>query len=256
MARVVNDRANLRAGRTKRSVDHPAPSLSLLVFQGLREYLSLVHLAQTYAVVLVLTGLLAAPVALVSLHAFLLLPFVLFIVGTLQPLLFADAGGVRSLAFAALGWGYVSWFLAHLMLLDTYVPGGQGILLALGLGVALSDVGAFAIGKTVGRHKVSPRLSPTKTLEGVLGNFVGAYLGIGIMAFALPSGLRATLLWILPPLIAIGSLWCDLLESSMKREFAVNDAGAWLPGFGGLLNRIDSLIMVGPPAFYLLKIFE
>jgi len=87
-------------------------------------------------------------------------------------------------------------------------------------------------------------------------DFVGAYLGVGIMAFALPSGLRVTLLLILPPLIAMGSLCGDLLESSMKREFAVKDAGAWLPGFGGLLDRIDSLIMVGPPAFYLLKILE
>ena len=58
----------------------------------------------------------------------------------------------------------------------------------------------------------------------------------------------------LPPVIALGALWGDLLESSIKREFKTKDAGAWLPGFGGLLDRIDSLIMVAPLTFYLLRL--
>jgi phosphatidate cytidylyltransferase len=66
--------------------------------------------------------------------------------------------------------------------------------------------------------------------------------------------LRPALLVLLPPVIALGAVWGDLLESSIKREFGVKDAGSWLPGFGGLLDRIDSLIVVGPLVFYVLHL--
>src|SRR4051794_25762669 len=129
--------------------------LTALVFQGLREYAALGGLPGSYRGVLLALGLLALPVALLSLDTFHLLPALLLVAGTLQPLLLRrEEGGVRHLAFAALGWGYVAWFLAHLMLLYRYTDGGPGILLALGLGTALSDVGAFVVGKRFGRHKL------------------------------------------------------------------------------------------------------
>jgi phosphatidate cytidylyltransferase len=59
---------------------------------------------------------------------------------------------------------------------------------------------------------------------------------------------------VLPVVVALGSIWGDLLESVIKREFEVKDAGAWLPGFGGLLDRIDSLIIVVPLVFYVLMV--
>ena len=234
--------------------------VSFLVFQGLREYAKLVKLPGAYEKVLLVAGLVTAPVAALSMEAFYVLPPLLLIGGTLQPLLFQrQADNVRHLAFAALGWGYLAWLLSHLVLIHSYVEGGPGILLALGLGTALSDVGAFTIGKLFGRHKLAPGLSPNKTWEGVLGNVVGAYIGVGLMAFALPgpdSLLRTLLLVGLPLVIAAGSLWGDLLESSIKREFEAKDAGAWLPGFGGLLDRIDSLIIVVPLALYALLLVE
>jgi phosphatidate cytidylyltransferase len=57
----------------------------------------------------------------------------------------------------------------------------------------------------------------------------------------------------LPPLVAIGAVWGDLFESALKREFGTKDAGTWLPGFGGLLDRIDSLILVLPLGYYGLR---
>jgi phosphatidate cytidylyltransferase len=228
--------------------------LMLLTFQGLREYAALVGLPASYRTILVTVGLLPVPVALIGLDAFHLLPPLLLIAATLEPLLLPDRENkVRHLAFAALGWGYVAWFLAHLILIDRYVDGGQGILLALGLATAVSDVGAFTVGKLFGRHKLAPTISPNKTWEGFGGNVIGAYLGTALMSFALPGDLRWLLVAVLPPVVAIGAVWGDLLESSIKREFEVKDAGAWLPGFGGLLDRVDSLIIVGPLVFYLLR---
>ncbi len=256
-----------------------------LVSQGLREYSALVGLPRPYRRVLLALGLAAPLTAFASPDALGALPPVLLMLATLQPLLLrprgeaaragaagvsgpvaiaADApparetaptsGGVRHLAFAALGWGYVAWFLSHLVLLHRHVAGGPGVLLALGLAVCLSDVGAFAAGKRWGRRKLAPSLSPNKTWAGAGGNVVGAYAGVALMGWALPGQLRWQLLALLPPVVAVGALWGDLLESAIKREFGAKDAGAWLPGFGGLLDRIDSLIVVAPLAYYLLRL--
>lgn len=228
--------------------------ISVIVFQGLREYATLVGLPRVYRRVLLGMGLLAAPVALHSPLAFYALPALLLVVATVQPLLFQDIReGMRNLAFAVFGWGYLAWFLGHFMLLHLYVSGGPDLLLALGLAVALSDVGAFVTGKGLGRHKLAPRLSPNKTWEGVGGNLLGASVGIGLMSFALPGSLAPAMTFALIAVVALGAVWGDLLESALKREFQAKDAGTWLPGFGGLLDRVDSLIIVLPLEYYLMK---
>lgn len=225
--------------------------LILLVLQGLREYSRMVGLPASYSRVLLVAGLLPVPTAMISREAFYMLPSLLLLAGMLQPVLFSAQGErTRHLAFAVLGWGYIAWFLAHLMLILVYVEGGQGILLAIALATALSDVGAFTAGKLFGAHKLAPRLSPNKTWEGAAGNFVGAFAGVAIMAFALPVGTGLLLTAALPVVVGAGAIWGDLLESSIKREFGAKDAGAWLPGFGGLLDRVDSLIVVVPLVFY------
>ena len=120
--------------------------------------------------------------------AFHLLVPLLLIIATLQPLFLSREGGsVRHLAFAVLGWGYLPFFLSHFVLVYRYIPGGVGILLAIGLGTALSDVGAFVMGKRFGRRKLAPRISPNKTWEGVGGNLVGAYMGVLCMTYAVPA---------------------------------------------------------------------
>jgi len=229
--------------------------VSFLVFQGLREYSGLVRLPGGYTVVLLVAGLAVGPAALTSLDAFHLLVPLLFIVATLQPLVMQREGGsVRHLAFAVLGWGYIAYFLGHILLIYHYLEGGVGVLLAIGMGTALSDVGAFVIGKRFGRRKLAPTISPNKTVAGVGGNLLGAYIGIAAMSYALPGRLRLLLVLTLPPIIALGAIWGDLLESSIKREFKTKDAGDWLPGFGGLLDRVDSLILVTPLTYYFLRL--
>jgi phosphatidate cytidylyltransferase len=230
--------------------------LSLLVLQAVREYAQLVGMPRLYSAVLVVAALGMGPLAVWEPTAFFgVLPLVL-IAATLQPLLTQDVhGGVRWLALAALGFAYLPLLLGHMLLIDAWLPGGRGLLLALGLGIALSDVGAFTVGKLFGRHRLSPVISPNKTWEGALGNVVGAYLGVNLMRFALPPGLPLGVDLVLPLVVAVGCVWGDLIESLLKREFGTKDAGAWLPGFGGLLDRIDSLIVVAPLSYYLVRVF-
>jgi phosphatidate cytidylyltransferase len=225
-----------------------------LTFQGLTEYSRLVGLSPAYRRILVAMGLAVPPIASISLDGFYLMAPLLLIIATLQPLVLGnEPGGVRQLAFASFGWGYLAWFMGHMLLIRQHVAGGAGLLLVLGLAVALSDVGAFTFGKAFGQHKLSPRLSPNKTVEGVAGNFLGAYVGVAVMHYALPESLKIIAFAGLPILIGIGSLWGDLVESAFKREFGVKDAGTWLPGFGGLLDRIDSLLIVLPLSYYLFR---
>ncbi|MBI4202758.1 MAG: phosphatidate cytidylyltransferase [Chloroflexi bacterium] len=225
---------------------------SLVVFQGLREYGSLAGLPKLYRWMLLGSGLLAAPAALHSPLAFYLLPALLLLAATLQPVLAPDPqAGVRHLAYAVFGWGYLPWLLGHFLLIRVYVEGGDGLLLALGLAVALSDVGAFTVGKALGHHKLSPRLSPNKTWEGLGGNIIGAAAGVGLMSFALPVGWGWWAAALLAGVIALGAAWGDLLESALKRGSQVKDAGDWLPGFGGLLDRVDSFIIATPLVYYL-----
>lgn len=119
---------------------------------------------------------------------------------------------------------------------------GGGVLLGLGLAVAMSDIGAFVVGNSFGGRRLAPVLSPNKTRAGTVGNFVGAAAGSGLAlaigAFPLLYALA------MPVLVAVGAVWGDLLESLLKREAGVKDAGTWLPGFGGILDRIDSLLVV------------
>ncbi|MFE6132094.1 phosphatidate cytidylyltransferase [Streptomyces sp. NPDC056437] len=108
---------------------------------------------------------------------------------------------------------------------------------AVGLAVALGDVGAWCGGTALGRRgplaaPLSP-LSPNKTWAGVLGAGVATTLAL------LAVGAFSALLW---AAVLTGCVLGDLLESMVKREAGVKDAGSWLPGFGGLLDRIDSLL--------------
>jgi phosphatidate cytidylyltransferase len=144
------------------------------------------------------------------------------------------------------------------MVLMSRLEGGSVLLVLVGLSTALSDVGAFAAGRLFGshgRHPLAPRISPNKTWEGVGGNLAGAAVGVALTLLAL-RGVWPEATWtllqvaILPITVAVGAVWGDLFESAVKREFGAKDAGAWLPGFGGLLDRVDSLLIVMPLVYF------
>ena len=91
------------------------------------------------------------------------------------------------------------------------------------------------------------------TVRDLVAPLLGALLGTGLLAFALPQPVAGWLLVALPAVVALGCVWGDLIESLLKREFDTKDAGTWLPGFGGLLDRLDSLILVLPLSYYFLR---
>jgi phosphatidate cytidylyltransferase len=229
--------------------------VEVLAAVAMIEYARMTGLPARYRNALLVAGLASAPVAAWSMTVWRGMPPVLLLAATLPPLLAQDVrNGVRHLAYTALGFAYIPWLLTYFVLVRDHVAGGPGILIALGVAVALSDVAAFAAGKMFGRRPLAPRLSPNKTWEGVAGNLVGAVLGVVIMSFALPAGMHAGVRVALPIVVAFGAVWGDLLESLIKRQFGVKDAGTCLPGFGGLLDRIDSMLVVLPLTYTLLVV--
>lgn len=142
-----------------------------------------------------------------------------------------------------LGLGLAFWIL---------VVGQVGGLVAAGLVmvVKVGDIGAYATGMSIGRHKLIPWLSPGKTIEGGLGAlFWGGLAGV---VLALSSGIAGPVAGAAGGvLLAASGAIGDLLESLLKREAGVKDSGTMLPGMGGMLDVLDSPLLAGPVAWLL-----
>jgi phosphatidate cytidylyltransferase len=104
-----------------------------------------------------------------------------------------------------------------------------------------TDIGAYFAGRSFGRRKLAPSISPNKTVEGLIGGMVAATAFGGAWALATHLGL---VLLALAPVFAVAAQGGDLFESGMKRRAGVKDSGAWLPGHGGVLDRLDGLAPV------------
>jgi len=120
------------------------------------------------------------------------------------------------------------------------------ILVVLGI-VWSADVGAYFTGKSFGKHKLMPKVSPNKTIEGLAGGVVASI--IFVLAFCHFTGVDFAV-WpiyaVMTAFIALFSAVGDLLESMFKREAGLKDSGRCLPGHGGILDRIDSLTAAAP----------
>ncbi len=173
-----------------------------------------------------------------------------------------------------LGAVYVGWLFSYLTLLHGMQPGmirfsgenipllippiahttpGEWLVIFVSACTWMSDTGALFVGKAFGRHKLAPNVSPGKTWEGSIGGVLtslvtGAALGHWLhlpMVHAL--GLAA--------LCAIAGQVGDLCESALKRDLGVKDFGTVLPGHGGILDRIDSMLFSAPLAYYYVLFF-
>jgi len=161
---------------------------------------------------------------------------------------------------------YIAFPLTLLPLL-LHAEDGTALLLFLFLCVWSGDIAALYIGKRFGRHKFSPRLSPNKTWEGAAASLVAscgfgmALIGVG--EYLTRSGSSFTRLhtsepwWqslILAILLNVAAQFGDLLESALKRGAGVKDSGTILPGHGGVLDRIDALLLAAPILWFALTL--
>jgi phosphatidate cytidylyltransferase len=153
-------------------------------------------------------------------------------------------GQLQVISLAIVGFIYIGWMFGHLGVLANSNH-AYGYLLYLIFAVELSDVAAFTFGKLFGRHKLCCQVSPGKTWEGALGA-LGVSLALPwILGFSFPH-FGTTQRLLTGVIVGVGGQLGDLSISVIKRDLGLKDMGATIPGHGGILDRIDSLIFVAP----------
>jgi phosphatidate cytidylyltransferase len=235
--------------------------IAVTSFLALKEYLTLIPTRRADRAVL-LVAYLAIPlqfywvaigwygmfIIFVPVYMLLLLPVPMLLIG--------ETGGFLK-AVGTLHWGLMTcvFSLAHAAYLLVLPPlpqapaGGPGLLLFLLLLTESNDVAQYVWGKTLGRRKIIPKVSPNKTLEGLLGGVATTVaLAMGLAPLLTPFDLpRAALAGFG---IGIAGFIGDVAISAVKRDLGVKDTGALLPGHGGMLDRLDSLTYTAPLFFH------
>ena len=168
--------------------------------------------------------------------------------------------GLSDLGLTLLGAYYVGVLLPFFVWLWA-TPSGPGWVIGLLAAVMAGDSSGYFVGHAIGRHKLTPRISPGKTIEGSLGIVAGSMIGVAlakavllpIMALSLGSVSWSEALGVAVAIGIIGQIG-DLCESMMKRTFATKESGRIFPGHGGVLDRIDSLVFPVALLYYYLTL--
>ena len=162
-------------------------------------------------------------------------------------------GQLRNVALAVLGFVYIGWMFSHVGFLANS-PHAYGYLLFLILAVEGTDVAAFTSGKLFGRRKLREAISPNKTWGGALGALAFAMVLPWLLWFSFPHFGRLQLV-LAGLIVGIGGQLGDLTLSMIKRDMGIKDMGSLIPGHGGLLDRVDSLIFAAPLFFHMVRWF-
>ncbi len=155
----------------------------------------------------------------------------------------------EGVALTLLGVCYVNWLLGHAILLRALPQGADWIFLLVWV-TWVGESAAYFVGSTLGRHRLAPRISPRKTIEGAVAQLAVSPLAslVGRWWFFPECGLRDAL--VVGLLLGVVGQLGDLAESWIKRSARTKDTGSLIPGHGGLLDRLDSLLFNTPALFY------
>lgn len=179
------------------------------------------------------------------LFVFLLLFLFLLFMGTSENLLLSTS----SIGFMFLGMFYIGFLLSHVSLIRQLANGTRWVLFLVGT-VWAGDIFAFLCGSLFGRHKLYPKISPNKTCEGLAGAILGsALVALVFTSLFIPRlGKGSSLL--LGVSMGILGQFGDFTESMLKRSAQVKDSGSFIPGHGGMLDRLDSFLFSAPFLYY------
>jgi phosphatidate cytidylyltransferase len=151
-----------------------------------------------------------------------------------------------SSAIAVLATTYVGMLGGSLIRLHNDFLEGYKLVFFLLLVVWLGDTGAYYVGKQFGKHKLSPRISPKKTIEGLIGGISASIIAAVVIHFTFFPKFPLLHAVIAGVLLSMAGVIGDLAESMWKRSAAVKDSGTLIPGHGGFLDRFDSILFTAP----------
>ncbi len=187
----------------------------------------------------------------IPVYAFLFLPIRMVLIGDTRGFLQAASNMHWGLMTTVFAFSHVAFllFLPH-----EDVRGGSLLIIFLVVLTEFNDIAQYLWGKSLGRMKITPTVSPNKTLVGLVGGvatttFLAAVIGPFLTPMSISSSLLAGLL------IGLSGFCGDVVMSAVKRDLGVKDSGKLLPGHGGLLDRLDSLIYTAPLFFHFIYYF-
>ncbi len=230
-------------------------AFALLSLIALRELFSILHLRESDRSTMLLCylaipvqyfftwhGYIVASLAFIPVFMFVVLPFRLVMVGQ-------TAGIIQSMAIIPTALMIAVFGLSHLGLLLS-IPGGRGLLFFLVFITEMNDVFQFAWGKLLGKHKILPKVSPNKTWEGFIGGILTTTaLGVGLKFLTPCTTLQIVFISFIT---ANAGFIGDVIISSIKRDLQLKDTSTAIPGHGGVLDRIDSLVVAAPVFFHII----
>lgn len=160
----------------------------------------------------------------------------------------------REVAFAMLAFLYIPFLLIHLVQLRQTTFGIQWLLVIM-LIVMTNDSAAYYSGSAFGKHRLYPLVSPKKSIEGAVGGLFGSLSGTLLAKFTFFPQLTLTDAAATALIVGMVGQAGDLFESLLKRSFGVKDSGTIIPGHGGVLDRIDSILFAAPITYYYVLFF-
>lgn len=149
---------------------------------------------------------------------------------------------------------WVPFLASYAVLLITRPDGAWAAVAVLG-GAIFTDIGGYAFGSRFGRHKIAPTISPAKSWEGLIGGLVTA-AAIGALVLPLAGGFDVSSAVVIPVVAGLAGFFGDLTESMLKRDLGVKDLGALIPGHGGILDRVDGILLAMPVGYYALELMK
>ncbi len=232
----------------------------ILVAISLREYFQMLALSQcpTYPRISYLLAFLLVFSAYLNAISLLPLMATLTIIALTINALSTDQSPYQrflALLHSFFGIFFIGWSLSHLVLLRG-LPDGKLYILFLCAIVWVGDSIAMYVGKMIGRHKMSMSISPGKTWEGATGGLIGGLVAAVASRNYLVPQLTLGQCLLLALLLSTTAQISDLCESMIKRYTGVKDSGELIPGHGGLLDRIDSLLFAAPTFVYTLRLLN
>ena len=165
-------------------------------------------------------------------------------------------GVVRTVANTMLIGLWVGFLASYAVLLVHREHAGDVSTLAVIGSAVLADIGAYAAGSLAGRHPIAPRVSPKKTWEGLAGGLVTAAILAALVLPRMGDLFSVTAAVAIAVACGLAGFLGDLVESMFKRDLGIKDLGALIPGHGGVLDRVDGILLALPVGFYALRLLD
>lgn len=244
---------------------------SLFALMGVWEYSRLVQNNRTRPIRSIVDGLAASYIFTITLFSgisgidrILYVPYVAYLLYIFIRNLYTEGeNGMTDLAKTILGQVYVAGglsmanFIAFSSDSMTFADFNSPLLLSVFILIWVNDTGAYIVGSTLGRHKMAPKISPKKSWEGFVGGVVFAMICAMLLGhFWIRNGMDWYVWALVGGIAAVAATWGDLVESKLKRTAGVKDSGWIIPGHGGILDRIDSVLITLPFVYVMLLIIN